>query len=201
MRPLLLGLLIACSAGCAAMGGNAPAPADEFFRRLSALCGRAYAGTLVAATEADRQRFGGEIVMHVRECSRDRIAIPVHVGHDSAHGGPDRSRTWVVTRTGSGLHLSHQHWSDGGEDHVTGYGGSSQADGSAARQEFPADGTSRAMFVANDLAVSVDNVWALEVEPARAFAYELRRPNRHFRIEFDLSRPVALPPPPWGAEP
>jgi hypothetical protein len=31
------------------------------------------------------------------------------------------------------------------------------------------------------------------------FAYELRRPNRHFRVEFDLTRPVPAPPPPWGA--
>ena len=42
------------------------------------------------------------------------------------------------------------------------------------------------------------NVWALEVEPGAIFAYELRRPNRHFRVEFDLTRPVTPPPPPWG---
>ena len=26
--------------------------------------------------------------------------------------------------------------------------------------------------------------------PDRMFAYELRRPNRHFRVEFDLTKPV-----------
>jgi hypothetical protein len=31
----------------------------------------------------------------------------------------------------------------------------------------------------------------MEVHPDRMFAYELRRPNRHFRVEFDLTRPVA----------
>jgi hypothetical protein len=31
----------------------------------------------------------------------------------------------------------------------------------------------------------------MEVHPDRLFAYELRRPNRHFRVEFDLTRPVA----------
>jgi hypothetical protein len=39
----------------------------------------------------------------------------------------------------------------------------------------------------------------MEVHPGRMFAYELRRPNRHFRVEFDLTRPVPAPPPPWGA--
>ena len=45
----------------------------------------------------------------------------------------------------------------------------------------------------------VANVWAIEVYPASMFAYELRRPKRYFRVEFDLSRPVAPPPPPWGS--
>jgi hypothetical protein len=30
------------------------------------------------------------------------------------------------------------------------------------------------------------------------FAYELRRPARFFRVEFDLTRPVAPAPAPWG---
>jgi len=37
----------------------------------------------------------------------------------------------------------------------------------------------------------VTNVWAIEVEPGHLFAYELRRPERHFRVEFDLTRPLA----------
>jgi hypothetical protein len=48
-------------------------------------------------------------------------------------------------------------------------------------------------------AVSVENVWAVEVSAER-FAYELKRPNRHFRVEFDMTAPVAAPPPPWGAD-
>ena len=44
-----------------------------------------------------------------------------------------------------------------------------------------------------------NNVWAVEVIPGRTFAYELRRPNRFFRVEFDLTKPVAAPPAPWGA--
>jgi hypothetical protein len=45
----------------------------------------------------------------------------------------------------------------------------------------------------------VTNVWAVEVEPGALFAYELRRPGRFFRVEFDLKRPIAPPPPPWGS--
>jgi hypothetical protein len=33
----------------------------------------------------------------------------------------------------------------------------------------------------------------MEVHPGRRFAYELRRPERFFRVEFDLRRPVATP--------
>lgn len=49
--------------------------------------------------------------------------------------------------------------------------------------------------------MSIDNVWAMEISEGD-FAYELRRPNRHFRVEFDLTRVVEPPPAPWGeAEP
>jgi hypothetical protein len=63
----------------------------------------------------------------------------------------------------------------------------------------PADAFTSQMFVRRNLPQSIPNVWALEVHPARLFAYELRRPGRFFRVEFDLARPIAAPPPPWGA--
>ena len=54
------------------------------------------------------------------------------------------------------------------------------------------------MFRREGLVASVENTWAMEIQPAM-FAYELTRPNgRRFRVEFDLSRPVATPPTPWG---
>ena len=43
------------------------------------------------------------------------------------------------------------------------------------------------------------NIWAIEVAEGRTFAYELRRPGRFFRVDFDLSRPLAPPLPPWGS--
>jgi hypothetical protein len=131
--------------------------------------------------------------MHVNGCSADAVRIPFHVG-------TDRSRTWVITRTAQGLRLKHDHrHEDGTPDARTQYGGDTATAGTAARQEFPADRYSRELFVREKIPQSVTNVWAMEVQPGRSFAYELRRPGRYFRVEFDLTRPVAPPPPPWGA--
>lgn len=173
----------------------APSAADAFFERLGSLCGKAFAGQLAVFNDSDIEAFGGPAVMHVRECRAQEIRIPFHVG-------ANRSRTWVITRVGDGLRLKHDHrHEDGSSDALTMYGGDTAAGvaGSAQRQEFPADAESKAMFEAGGLTVSVDNVWALDVEPGRQFAYELKRPNRHFRVEFDLTREVPAPPPPWGS--
>ena len=69
------------------------------------------------------------------------------------------------------------------------------------------DAESIASFKANGLDQSVTNIWAVEISPPgqsdAKFAYELRRPEsadgRHFRVEFDLSTPVPVPPAPWGS--
>jgi hypothetical protein len=79
------------------------------------------------------------------------------------------------------------------------YGGDTAVPGTAARQEFPVDAESRALFERQGLTASVTNTWAMEIEPGR-FRYELARPGRLFQVDFDLSAPVAVPPPPWGAK-
>jgi hypothetical protein len=87
---------------------------------------------------------------------------------------------------------------------VTLYGGDTINQGSAKAQNFPVDAESIAMFQANGLTASITNVWRMEVDPAGSqgaqFAYQLSRTNRLFRVEFDLTRPVAPPPAPWGWE-
>lgn len=169
-------------------------PQDAFFANLSALCGNAYEGRVVTTDPVDATFASEQLVMHVRECNEEEIRIPFHVGEN-------RSRTWVITPTASGLRLKHDHrHEDGSEDTLTQYGGDTASDGSAERQEFPADEFSKQLFRDNDIPVSADNVWAMEIQPGQIFAYELRRPERHFRVEFDLSRPVPAPPPPWGAD-
>lgn len=187
-----LAILALLLAGCVA-GPSAERPRDAFFERLFALCGRAFEGRVVSTDAADREMAAQRLVMHVRTCSDREIRIPFHVGEN-------RSRTWVVTRTGAGLRLKHDHrHEDGSEDELTQYGGDAVAAGTEARQEFPADAFSRSLFARTGRAVSIPNVWAMEVHPGRSFGYELRRPGRFFRVDFDLGRPVAPPPPPWGA--
>lgn len=166
----------------------------SFFDNLSALCGRAFEGRIVSPPVAADASFAGKrLVMHVRECSPETVRIPFHVGED-------RSRTWVITRTAAGYRLKHDHRHvDGTEDKVTQYGGDTVTPGTASRQEFPADAFTKALLLREGNAAGVANIWAVEVHPARIFAYELRRPGRFFRVEFDLARPVPAPPPPWGA--
>ncbi len=173
-----------------ALGACATAPApvtsqDAFFANLSALCGQRFEGRVVTTDPADAAFTNARLLMHVRDCSADEVRIPFWVGED-------HSRTWVVTRTETGLRLKHDHrHEDGTEDVLTQYGGDTVDAGSAERQEFPVDQFSKDLFTRENRTVSNTNVWAVEVHPGRIYAYELRRPNRHFRVEFDLSRPVA----------
>jgi len=168
-------------------------PQQIFWSRLQALCGQAFAGRVVSSDAADRDMAGSRLVMHVARCAPEEIRIPFHVGED-------RSRTWVISRTAAGLRLKHDHrHRDGGEDARTQYGGDTVSAGTAARQEFPADRYSRELFVRENIPASAANVWTVEIAPGRSFAYALDRESRHFRVEFDLTRPVAAPPPAWGA--
>ena len=68
--------------------------------------------------------------------------------------------------------------------------------GSATQQAFPADQESKDLFEREGRAVSKDNIWVVTVEPGVRYVYELTRPNRHFRVEFDLTKPVETPPAP-----
>lgn len=158
---------------------------DGFFARLTELCGKRFEGQVVTTEAADSDFAGKRLTMHVRDCSAEEIRIPFAVGED-------RSRTWILTRTADGLRLKHDHrGTDGKPDGFHWYGGTALTSGTEARQDFPVDAYSIEMFNAWDASVSTTNVWAVEVHPARMFAYELRRANRHFRVEFDLTRPVS----------
>jgi hypothetical protein len=161
-------------------------PQDAFMARLNALCGRSFEGRVVTHDPVDADFRNNRLVMQVRDCAPDEVGIPFAVGED-------RSRRWVVTRTGAGLRLKHDHRDEHGEVHgYHMYGGDTADEGTAARQEFPVDAESIAQFRAGGAEVSTTNVWAMEVHPGEMFAYELRRPEgRFFRVEFDLTRPVA----------
>ena len=179
MRALILLSLLTLS--CA----SAP-PAPPLWRELQALCGRAYEGRMTEGTAPGDAEIGAQrLVMHVRSCNANEIRIPFHVGEN-------RSRTWVLTRTESGLRLKHDHRHEGGtEDRVTQYGGDA-GDVSSLAVDFPADA-----HTATLIPTAATNIWTVAVDPGRTFTYALRREGRRFRVEFDLTRPVAAPPAPW----
>lgn len=169
-------------------------PADLWWQGLQALCDQAFEGKLVSNDDVDARFVDQTMTMHVRRCEAERIEIPFHVAEN-------RSRTWVLTRKAEGIHLQHDHrHEDGSEDVVTLYGGVTADGGSAESQSFPADEYSRQLFEQNELSASVVNVWSMEVVPGERFSYILRRPNRHFQVDFDLSQTVEPPPAPWGHE-
>lgn len=207
--PALLAACAAAPTGPATGAGPALAQ-DAFWAALSSHCGKAYAGRLASEDARDADWAGKPMVAHWADCSDTRVAIAFHVADDDAHGGWNRSRTWIVTRTGRGadtrftLRHDHRH-ADGAADAVTFYGGTSADAGTARAQDFPVDEESIALFTREGLDVSLTNVWRVEVDPAGAgdarFAYQLTRandPSRLFRVEFAASDPIAPPPPAWG---
>lgn len=193
LRPLFLLFLCACSAPVPRVSSG---PQAEFWGALGVLCGKSFEGRIAAKTGGGSgpDPFEGKrLVMHVRQCSEGEVRVPFHVGED-------RSRTWVFTKTASGLRLKHDHrHEDGSPDKATMYGGDTSGPGSAERQSFPADAHSKEMFVRDAIPQAVENVWVVGLVPSKTFSYALTRPGREFRVEFDLTREVAAPPPPWGA--
>ena len=196
-QALLLAFVIATTASPFDTSAT-QAPADAFLAAIARHCGQAFAGRIVAnePRPATPDAFEGKVlIMHVRGCEAPAqgLRIPFHVGDD-------HSRTWVLTRTAEGLRLKHDHrHADGSPDAVTLYGGDTAEAGSPMRQVFPVDSESRAMFEREGLNASLQNAWAMEIEPGKRFLYELRRPGgRLFQVEFDLTAPVPVPPAPWG---
>ncbi len=163
---------------------------DAFFEALRAHCGKAFEGKVSVDNPAS-PGFEGRLLMHVRTCSDRQLQIPFHVGDD-------RSRTWILSKTGSGLQLKHDHrHADGSSDASTMYGGHTVDAGWATAQSFPADAYSKELFTAAGNPQSNGNTWQMYVYPTK-FTYRLVREGREFRVDFDLSKPVPAPPAPWG---
>ena len=170
--------------GCSTTDSVPPTPAAAFFDNVSNLCGKSFSGKLVAGDVSDVDFAQADLRAHVRECSANEIRIAFDVGED-------KSRTWIINKTADGLRLKHRHMlKDGTEDPVSQYGGDTQDVGNASRQEFPVDEFSKQMFIAKDRTISTMNVWAFEFKSGVNLTYELARPNRLFRVEFDLTKPL-----------
>ena len=172
---------------------------------MQPICGKAYNGKIVSQNAADDGWRQEIITMHVRDCSGGEVKIALHVGDD-------RSRTWILRRENESIALRHDHrHEDGTPDSLTYYGGLSpiaqhqrisSQDKTATdsiRLVFPADQSTKTLFDKENIPVSKDNIWAIDYNPsADLFAYEMTRPNRDFRLEFDLTKETKTPPTPWG---
>jgi len=163
---------------------------DRFFALITQHCGKAFEGKTVVDSEPS-PAFANRLVMHIRKCSDSQLQIPFHVGDDA-------SRTWIITKTGSGLSLKHDHRKqDGSDDPLTMYGGHTTDAGYDHMQSFPADQYSKELFIASGIPQSVGNTWQIFVYEDK-FAYRLIRQGREFRVEFDLTTAVETPVTPWG---
>ncbi|HEX2059692.1 MAG TPA: hypothetical protein VHK90_03045 [Thermoanaerobaculia bacterium] len=181
---LLVLLLAACRTTTPAHVG------DPLWDALRPLCGKAFEGRLVEGTEPSDAEIGRQrLIMHVRQCSDSEIRIPFHVGEN-------RSRTWVLTRTADGVRLKHDHRHEhGSADRITQYGGDTRATTPSRSLDFHADAHTATLIPA-----AATNIWTIAVdESGRTFTYALRREatGRRFRVEFDLTAPVAPPLAPW----
>jgi hypothetical protein len=180
-------LLLALAASPASAGeGN---PSEAWWQRLQALCGQAFAGEVVRMPADDTVFRGQPLVIHVRDCTPERVRIPLVVGED-------RSRTWVLSRREGRIELKHEHrHADGSFDAVTNYGGLSSNAGSADSQLFPADEDTRLAIPGSGLR----SVWLIEIHPGERLVYAANRvgTERGFRIDFDLSRVVPEPEAAW----
>ncbi len=164
---------------------------DAFFNSIQQLCGKAFEGKVTVDNVADSSFADKKLVLHVRKCSENQLQIPFHVGDDS-------SRTFILTKTGSGISLKHDHrHKDGSSDVLTMYGGHTLDAGWAQAQSFPADQYSKELFVKGGIPQSNGNTWQIYIYPEK-FTYRMTREGREFRVDFDLTKAINPPAAPWG---
>ncbi|WP_298632783.1 hypothetical protein [uncultured Umboniibacter sp.] len=180
-QTILLVLLTTSLLGCSIPNQHQPtealSPAEAFWQQLSLHCGMQYQGVMVSDDEVDADFARANMLARFEQCSASEIRVPFWVGDD-------KSRTWVFTRQGETIEFRHEHrHSDGSFDEVTGYGGFGEPTDVNGQLDFPADEQTKAVFNATGLTVSLVNVWTVE-SSAEQFVYQLKRPNRFFRVEF-----------------
>ncbi len=157
----------------------APALAESplLFDVLRTLDGQVYAGKMTFPKQADHS-MNKPMEITVNVVSENEIRIPLKVGEDA-------SRTWVLTRSESGVLLKHDHrHPDGTPDEVTNYGGlAAGAPPLGVELVFPADEETAAMIPA-----AATNAWSLRLSPdhSRLYYYLERDSMPRFQAVFDL---------------
>jgi hypothetical protein len=162
--------------------------ADVFIGKLSQLCGKAFKGKIKVGGKKGDGFTGEELIMRVDSCADGYISIPFFVGED-------KSRTWIITKERSVLHLKHDHrHKDGTPDKITMYGGMATNSGRDSIQVFPAD-----QYTCNMIAYACANIWWFTLTDTE-LTYNLRRmgSERIFTVTFDLSTPIAYTDKAWG---
>lgn len=188
---LAAGILVSATNAHANVPNSSIASHDAFFKAISKHCGKAFEGKVTVDNQPGGSFSENRLLMHVRRCNEQQLQVPFHVGENA-------SRTWLITKTGSGLSLKHDHrHEDGSEDKLTMYGGHTVDAGWPQVQSFPADQYSKEMFVEQGLPQSNGNTWQMYIYP-ETFTYRLIRQGREFRVDFDLTKPVTPPAAPWG---
>jgi hypothetical protein len=162
-----------------------PSRAGPFLAQYARYCGATYEGRSVMVDLGDDHPLdGARLRVTMASCTADEVRMPFQVDDD-------RSRTWILTRTGGRLHLAHDHrYEDGSEHPANFYGGYADPDrGSATRQYFPADDRTIA-----DRPARAANEWSKEFDVQRErYYYRLYLDGElRYEAEFDLSRPVPL---------
>jgi hypothetical protein len=166
---------------------------DDYFNSIKQYCGQAFEGKVTVDNSSSDSFANKKLIMHVRKCTDTQLQIPFHIGDDA-------SRTWIISKTGSGLSLKHDHrHKDGANDVSTMYGGHTLDAGWPTMQSFPADQYSKELFITQGIPQSIGNTWQMFIYPTE-FTYRLIRDGREFRVDFDLTKPVTPPEAPWGYE-
>ncbi len=139
-----------------------------FFAHFSQLCDAQLQGEMVFPTDAMDDFSGKVLTARVTHCDASQIQIAFDVGED-------KSRTWFIRKTDTGLELKHRHLlKDGSLDPVTNYGGLSDSSGSEYAQAFPADAFTQELIPA-----ASTNVWNLELsKDLKTLTYHLERHNK-----------------------
>lgn len=158
---------------------------DTFWAHLTKHCGQAFEGRITMRPPTDTLFEGDEVLtVHFRECYDEELRLPFHVQDN-------RSRTWILRRQDGGLDLRHDHrHRDGTPEEDTMYGGRTFAEGMARVQDFlrEPDGGPR-------------TGWRIEIHPGERYTYGTIRDGEYgYRLDFDLTEPVAPPQAPWGHE-
>ena len=154
-------------------------PPAPFFDTLSTFCGAKFEGkSMFPPDDAPGNAFARKkLVANIVSCTADEIRVPFIVGED-------RSRTWIIKRTSTGLELLHDHrHADGQPDAVTMYGGPSVDAGTSTAQSFSSSPHTHVVFPGSET-----NIWTISVAPdGSALIYNLDRHGKP-RMRAELVR-------------